>query len=139
MGIEIKEELLDIEGIKKSSKPLLDLFIRRTAVVTQTSETLTDLVVKDQWRRANKLTQAQYSVAEFDFCNLGIFYLSKNKAKKRISKLEDINAAVSKESFPSDKLKTKKEVVIQRNLQTIKTIKFKTKQLDNLNLEANEN
>jgi hypothetical protein len=132
MSMEIKDELLDIEGIKNSNKNLLDLFIRRTAVITSTQETLVEKIVKSQWQKANKATKDDSDVAEIDFCNLGTFYMSPSKAKKRVVKLERHNVVIRAipEGTP-ERDKTKRVVTISRNENTIKNIKFKTKQITN--------
>ncbi len=130
MGIEIKEELLDIEGIKNSNKPLLDLFIRRTAVVTSTREDLVEKIIRDQWRNASKKTQLGTDISEFDFCNLGTFFISQSKAKKRLEKITKINEAIiNKLKDPNEKVQKKWEPYKKRNLEMIKSIKMKTKQL----------
>lgn len=82
--MEIKDELLDINDIKRSKKPLVDLFIRRTAVVTQTSETLVDLVIRDQWKNMLKVASSNSPVSELDVPMIGLLKLSKTKANKRI-------------------------------------------------------
>ena len=132
--IEIKEELLDIEGIKNSKKPLLDLFIRRTAVVTQTTEALTEKIIRDQWRYANKMMQANSSVSEIDFCNLGVLKLSLVKARKRIERLnKSINLYTELMATVDDKNKEKcKEHIFSYN-EIINRIKLKTKQLSDEN------
>jgi len=84
--IEIKEELLDIENIRNSKKPMLDLFIRRTAVLTQTDESITDKIIRDQWKNASKAVSTYTDICEVDFTNLGIFEMSHAKARKRIIK-----------------------------------------------------
>jgi hypothetical protein len=128
--MEIKEELLDIDGIKKSSKPLIDLFIRRTAVLTSTSEFLCEKIIKDQWKNANKLTQASYNIAEIDFCNLGSFYISPSKARKRVARLEKAISDLSMQQVTTDDKKEKrKEAIILSLKENLKTIKFKTKQI----------
>lgn len=86
--MEMKDELLDIEGIKKSNKPLLDLFIRRTAVLSQTSEDMTDLIIRDQWKNASKVSSPVTNISEIEFPNLGTLYISKKKAEKRIKRHE---------------------------------------------------
>lgn len=130
MSMEIKDELLDIEGIKKSNKNLLDLFIRRTAVITSTPESLVEKIIKDQWNKANKASQSSSDVSEIDFCNLGTFYISANKARKRIAKLNRINHYTQlMETDPDDKINKRRAVTILRNNDMIKAIKFKTKQL----------
>lgn len=130
MGIEIKEELLDIEGIKNSNKSLLDLFIRRTAVVTSTREDLVEKIIKDQWRQANKKAQAGNSIGEFDFCNLGTFFISKNKANKRIQKINDIQQALNNQLIIESEIKKnrRRETLQQKNIDMIKSIKLKIKQ-----------
>ena len=131
MSTKINDELLDIDGIKKSNKPLLDLFIRRTAVITSTQESLVEKIIKDQWSRANRASQADTSISEIDFCNLGVFYISSAKAKRRINKLEEIVTNTAKSEVASE---IKKQETIKNHTNMIKAIKFKTKQL-----ETNEN
>jgi hypothetical protein len=127
--MQIHDELLDIEGIKKSNKPLLDLFIRRTAVLTSTPEHLVDKIVRDQWKRANRASQSSSEVSEIDFCNLGSFFMSKSKANKRIKKMEDMKRVVEANGpNPDPKIQKKLEATQITNMQTINLIKFKTKQ-----------
>lgn len=124
MGIEIKEELLDIEGIKRSNKPLLDLFIRRTAVLTSTKESLTEKIIKDQWRHAQRMTRADTDVSEIDFCNLGILFMSPTKAKKKLKKTEEIlNDTDYYDTQPDpkvDKQRQKQKKVYQELTEIIK-------------------
>jgi hypothetical protein len=128
--MQIKEELLDIEGIKASNKPLLDLFIRRTAVITQTSEALVDKIIKDQWRNANKMTQVGSSISEIDFSNLGTFYISSTKAIKRINRYKRANQIIDNSLVGGDdKAIVRGEVYKQRNNDMINHIKLKLKQL----------
>lgn len=128
--MEIKEELLDIEGIKKSNKPLLDLFIRRTAVLTSTQESLCEKIIKDQWKNANRVTQGDTNVSELDFCNLGTFYISPSKAKKRIARLEKhIAQEQAKEESSDVKEQNKRNAILLKNRNVIAGIKFKTKQI----------
>lgn len=128
--MEIKDELLDIEGIKKSNKNLLDLFIRRTAVITSTPESISEKIIKDQWNRANKMTQQTSQVSELDFCNLGTFYISPAKARKRIAKLDRMNEALADQTTEqTEVVEKRREAIINQNLNTIVNIKFKTKQL----------
>lgn len=128
--MEIKDELLDIEGIKKSNKNLLDLFIRRTAVITSTQESITEKIIKDQWSRANKMTQKNSQISEIDFCNLGTFYISPAKAKKKIKRLDNMNAILADPTIKQkESVEKRREVIINQNLNTILNIKFKTKQL----------
>lgn len=127
--MQVKEELLDIEGIKNSNKPLIDLFIRRTAVLTSTSEALTEKIIKDQWRNANKVMQADSPVSEVDFCNLGTFYISQNKARKRIKKITKYQDSMMKESVTRDEKRIRRNgILMKSNEELIKSIKFKTKQ-----------
>jgi hypothetical protein len=87
--IEIKEELLDIDNIRYSKKPMLDLFIRRTAVITQTDESITDKIIRDQWKNASKAVSTYTDICEVDFTNLGIFEMSTSKARKRTIKINN--------------------------------------------------
>ena len=127
MSMEIKDELLDIGGIKSSNKNLLELFIRRTAVITSTQESLVEKIVKDQWNRANKITQVETDISEIDFCNLGTFYISSAKSKRRIKKLQEITKNTGNDPEMDDK---KKISIARINDDMIKSIKFKTKQTD---------
>lgn len=127
--MEIKDELLDIEGIQNSKKPLLDLFIRRTAVLTQTDESMTDKIIRDQWRNANKVSQRDSQVAEIDFPNLGVLYMSKNKGNKRIKKMENHIKYVERLPHIDDERELKTRVnSINRYQDIINQIKYKTKQ-----------
>lgn len=121
--MKIKEELLDLEDIQRSNKPLLDLFIRRTAVITQTSENLTDLIIRDQWRNANKALAEGSNISQVEVSYLGTFYLSKNKALKRIENLEGINKSLEVTQDP--KLLKYRDGIKKRNLRSIGLIKFK--------------
>jgi hypothetical protein len=130
--MEIKDELLDIDGIKKSNKPLIDLFIRRTAVLTSTPEWLVEKIVKDQWKQANKKTQDDSEISEFDFPNLGTFYISSNKANKRIKRQEKhLRDLESKGPDTDPKGEKKRQSLIKDCQAKINSIKFKTKQLTN--------
>jgi hypothetical protein len=134
MGIKIEDELLDIEGIKNSNKNLLDLFIRRTAVITSTPEALVEKIIKDQWGKANKATQPSSQVSEIDFCNLGTFYISKAKASKRIKRLENMNKILEdRNSVLTEIVDKRRSLIIVQNENKIKEIKFKTKQLEQTN------
>jgi len=103
--MEIKDELLDIEDIKRSKKPLVDLFIRRTAVITQTSENLVDLVVRDQWRNMLKVASEDTLVSELDVPMIGLLKLSKTKANKRIALHERKLGTYRERLSEDDKLK----------------------------------
>jgi len=118
--MQINDELLDIEGIKKSNKNLLDLFIRRTAVLTSTQEHLVEKIIKDQWKNANKVSQPGSPISEIDFCNIGTFFISGNKSKKRIAK----NERFIKDTLvlPQDK---KTEAAIKKSQSIIDNIKSK--------------
>lgn len=113
--MKIDEQLLDIQMINNSKKSLLDLFIRRTAVLTSTPESLVEKIIKDQWHRANKVTQPESSIGEIDFCNLGTMYMSKTKGKKKILRFEKYN------------LELEDEERIKDNIQKINSIKRKIK------------
>lgn len=127
--MQIKEELLDIDGIKKSKKPLLDLFIRRTAVLTSTPENIVEKIVKDQWRNANKMFQMNSSVGEIDFCNLGTFFISQSKAKKRIRKIEKTQTnLINVVESTHDRINKRRELSKIKNIEVIRSIKLKTKQ-----------
>lgn len=127
--MEIKEELLDIEGIRKSSKPLIELFIRRTAVLTSTPEHIVDKIIKDQWRVANRQTQPDNEVAEIDFPNLGTFSVSPVKAGKRLVRMKKYHQGLA-DTVPSTDGKTEKKRLdkMLASQDIIRSIKFKTKQ-----------
>lgn len=128
--MEIKEELLDIEGIKKSNKPLIELFIRRCAVLTSTPEWMVEKIIKDQWKEANRNTQNSSDVAELDFPNLGTFFISKNKAERRIKRQEKYMAElIAKGPDTSGKVEKKRQHGINVCQEVISAIKFKTKQI----------
>lgn len=121
--MQINDELLDIEGIKKSNKSLIDLFIRRTAVITSTPEHIVEKIVKDQWKNAAKVSKPGSPISELDFCNLGTFYVSPSKAKKRIARLEKKNNEY-RELLPDDKA----ELSLVKNETVINLIKTKIKE-----------
>jgi hypothetical protein len=121
--MEIKDELLDIEGIKRSNKPLLDLFIRRTAVLTQTSEVISDLIIRDQWRNASKVSSPNTNISEIEFPSLGTFYISKRKATKRIKRHEDYIEKLQSLPEQSEKI----SVEADKNREIINQIKNKIK------------
>lgn len=123
--MEISEELLDIEGIKKSKKNILDMFIRRTAVITSTPESIVEKIVKDQWRSANKVTGQESDVSQIDFCNMGTFYISPSKARKRIAKMDKYNEEILNTGV--NRTKVSNEMVLKKNRETEKVIKFKLK------------
>lgn len=121
--MEIKDELLDIEGIKRSNKPILDLFIRRTSVLSQTSENITDLIIRDQWRNASKVTSPNTSISEIEFPSLGTLFISEKKALKRIKRHEK-----HVERLQSlHELDIKTQVEMDRSKNQIKQIKNKIK------------
>lgn len=120
--MQIKDQILDIEGIKNSKKSIQDLFIRRTAVLTSTPEWLTEKIIKDQWENANKMTREGSEVAEIDFPNIGSLYISKSKAKRRIKKLREIAKVYSQ--YPEDIGKMAK---VKRNDEDIIDIILKAK------------
>lgn len=127
--MEIKEELLDIEGIGRSNKPLIDLFIRRTAVLTSTPEWLAEKIIKDQWKNANKQTQADCQVSEIDFANLGTLFISPSKARKRIVRQEKhYNELVTKGPSTDKRAEKRRQLQMDICQESIKAIKFKTKQ-----------
>lgn len=126
--MKINERLLDIDVVQNSRLPLIDLFIRRTAVVTSTPEHIVEKIVKDQWKNANKKTQPNDPVGEIDFCNLGLFYISKSKASKRIARLEKFNADLEGKPEESRVKNTSKSLVFQKNIETIQSIRTKTKE-----------
>lgn len=125
--MKITQPLLDIEVIQKSKMPLLDLFIRRTSVLTSTPEHLVEKIVKDQWKNANKKTQPCVPVGEIDISNMGIFYLSKSKAAKRIARLEKSNEQYLLDQQENPITKPGRDLTLQRNLDIIRSIRIKTK------------
>lgn len=128
--MQINEELLDIEGIQKSNKPLIDLFIRRTAVLTSTPEYIVEKIIKDQWRNANKQTAPGLSISEIDFSNLGVFYLSSSKGMKRIQRQEKFQARRQSENPLTDiKAEKKRLRDITETEGILKSIKTKLKQI----------
>jgi hypothetical protein len=129
--MEIKEELLDIEGIKNSNKSMLDLFIRRTSVITSTPEDLVEKIIKDQWKRANQVLSTGTSIGEVDFPNLGSFKLSKKKSKARIEKLEKFQVYNRANVNNNPKLKPAIEERIVNNDRIISDIKRKIKVYEN--------
>lgn len=128
--MQIKEELLDIEGIKNSNKPLIDLFIRRTAVLTSTPEHLVEKIVKDQWKNANRQSQPNNPISQIDFANLGTFYISPTKSAKRIKRQEKgVNDLIQKGPLTDEKDEKKRLRVIGESQETLKSIKIKLKQI----------
>lgn len=128
--MQVKDELLDIEGIQKSNKPLIELFIRRTAVLTSTPENLVEKIVKDQWRNANRLTQPGNRVAELDFANLGTFFISPTKASKRIKRHEKfLSETLKKDPLTDEKGEKKRQRNINESIDSISSIKSKLKQI----------
>lgn len=129
--MQINDQLLDIDGITKSKKPLLELFIRRTAVITSTPEHLVEKIIKDQWNNANKVSQSTSDISEIEFCNLGTFFISKSKAKKRIARLLKAQATLESlgpELDLDEKLQNRRDIMKVKNLETVRIIKLKTKQ-----------
>lgn len=122
--MKINEELLDVDNIKASRKQLIDLFIRRTAVLTSTDEALTEKIIKDQWGNANKQMQSASSVAEVYFPSIGKFSLSTSKAQKRLKSL----AKATETILNSETEEAKKKEYISRNDNHINNIKRKLKQ-----------
>ena len=125
--MEIKEELLDLEDIKRSKKPLVDLFIRRTAVITQTSENLVDLVIRDQWRNMLKVASGDSPVSELDVPMIGLLKLSKNKANKKIAQFSRKIEFKKQDILDNNNNKEKLETHIQKYEQLINNIKNKLK------------
>lgn len=120
--MQIKDELLDIEGIKNSNKLLIDLFIRRTAVLTSTPEYLVEMAVKQQWKDANKTMSEATSVGEVDFPNLGSFRISKKKSLAFIDKKEKLMVLASQniEDPKSQKIVEDRNKVYERIIQDVK-------------------
>jgi hypothetical protein len=131
--MQIKEELLDIEGIKNSNKSLIDLFIRRTAVLTSTPESVVEKIIKHQWKKANEVLSAKSEISEVDFCNLGSFFLSPTKAKKRIFKHTKIQEALRNNSVENPKSRQTIQEKLDKYDEYILNIKTKAK------LNTNEN
>lgn len=123
--MKIDQKLLDIEVIRKSKLPLIDLFIRRTSVITSTPEYLVEKIIKDQWQHANKQTQPLSTIGEIDFCNLGTFFISKNKAAKRLTRLEKFNEDILGDE--KRKNNTNDSLMVHRNMESIMSIRRKTK------------
>lgn len=121
--MEISNQLLDIDMISNSKKSLLELFIRRTSVITSTPESLVEKIIKDQWAFANKQTQPISNVAEIEFSNIGTLYLSKNKATKRLAKLDEWILELENGDLTIEK----NQLRLQKNKEIRKTIKFKMK------------
>lgn len=131
--MKITDELLDIDGIKNSNKPLIDLFIRRTAVLTSTPEHLVEKIIKNQWKKANEVLSSKSDISEVDFCNLGSFFLSPTKAKKRITRHTKIQEALRKNNVENPKSRQTIQEKIDRYDELILNIKTKAK------LQTNEN
>jgi len=70
---------------KPTTMPLIDFFIKKTAVKTLVSENVADLIIKDQWRSLNKLIKDEIYV---EVSGLGYFKMSRNMVSKQIDKLE---------------------------------------------------
>lgn len=129
--MQIKEELLDIQGIKNSNKQLIDLFIRRTAVLTSTPEHIVEKIIKNQWKKANEVLSAKSEISEVDFCNLGSFFLSSTKAKKRIFKHTKFQQAIRENKVENPKSKQTIQAKLDRYDEIILNIKTKAKLQDN--------
>lgn len=126
--MEIKEELLDIHGIQNSKKNLLDLFIRRTAVLTQTSESLVDLMIKDQWRNATKVSQPGSPIAQIEFASIGTFTMSPTKARKRVKSLDNkYNHVDALEPVDDERTMQRRLTSKQRYKDQMNNIMIKTK------------
>jgi hypothetical protein len=78
---------------KPVSISLSELFIKKTSVSTITSESVVEAVIKHQWKSANEATQVHNEV---EVSGLGKFYVSENKTKKRIARLELIKQGYQK-------------------------------------------
>jgi len=123
--MEIKEELLDIEDIKRSRKPLIDLFIRRTAVINQTSEDLVDLIIRDQWRNMLKVASSDTLVSELDVPMIGLLKLSRTKANKKIG-LYERKLETYKSNMSEDEKRREKQLThMQKYEKLINNIKYK--------------
>lgn len=125
--MDIKEELLDIEVIKNSNKHLLDLFIRRTSVITSTAESLVEKIILDQWKRANHVLSITTSIGEVGIPNIGVFKISKRKGKTRIENLEKAQKYNRDLILNNDKLRSVVEERIVTNERIISDIKRKAK------------
>lgn len=123
--MKITEKLLDIDVIDNSNKNLLDMFIRRTGVITSTPEDLVDKIIRGQWREANKATRPESDIGEVDICNIGTFYMSPSKGRRKISKLkryiEDIILHRVNRTKGSD------SEVLSKNYDIIESIRIKIK------------
>lgn len=64
-----------------SKKALIDLYIRKTAVQTMVDEKIVDLIIKDQWKYANKALAVSNQV---EITGLGMFKVTQNKVIKQI-------------------------------------------------------
>jgi len=126
--MEIKDELLDIEDIKRSKKSLIDLFIRRTAVITQTREDLVDLIIRDQWRNMLKVASNDTQVSELDVPMIGLFKISKSKSNKKIALHERKLSTYRSRLSDEEKQRNKQLTHIQRYERIISDIKNKLKQ-----------
>lgn len=127
--MQINEPLLDVDVISGSRKSLIDLFIRRTAVLTSTPENITEKIIKDQWNQANKALMSDTSIGQVDFCNLGTFSISLSKANKRLDRIAKIEAQPEKE-FKDEVQRKRYSDIMNRNKELIRSIKLKTKQTD---------
>ena len=127
--MEIKEELLDISNIKSSKKTLIDLFIRRTAVLTSTSEDLVEKIIKDQWSYANKQTQTDNPIKEISIPNIGTFKLSDNKARRRVRRLADLEAKALDAISKDESVRRIKEIKIGSYKKISNSIKIKNKMI----------
>ena len=124
--MHITRPLLDIETVESSRLSLLDMFIRRTAVVTATPESIVENIVKDQWKRMNRAASPESSVGEISICNIGTLYMSKPKARKKLNRLFKYNEEITKEG----KLRVKKaseQSVVKNNNSVIEAIFLKSK------------
>ncbi len=73
------------------SKSPLELFIRRTSVKTSVAENIVDVIIRDQWKRANK---AAHIHDEIDIPEIGMFFRSNRKRRLRLTKLTDIKNSI---------------------------------------------
>lgn len=122
--MKIDYDLLDESIINnKSKKSLIDLFIRKTSVLTSVNESLVDMVVKDQWANANEVTRPTSDIKEIDFPNIGKMYISSSKVRKKIAR---INNPETKSKKSKELLKREEEFMKTINLKYSDKIKIKT-------------
>lgn len=107
---------------KPASLPLIDFFIKKTAIKTLIPENIADLIIKDQWRSLHKKIREEIFV---EVSGMGYFTLSRNMTSKAISKLENIipktEIKASKIKLEGKRIHTEKMVEdMKENLQMYK-------------------